>query len=72
MKPLTINDLKRECEKQIKLGNGNKVIMLSDDDEGNGFHYCWYTFCKADETILTDEYMIDEKIAKMEDTMILG
>ena len=71
MKPLTINDLKRECEKQIKLGNGNKVIMLSDDDEGNGFHYCWYTFCKADETVM-DTYMIDEKVAKMEDTMILG
>lgn len=71
MKPLTINDLKRECEKQIKLGNGNKVIMLSDDDEGNGFHYCWYTFCKADEQML-EEYMIDKSIAELEDTIILG
>lgn len=71
MKPLTINDLKRECEKQIKLGNGNKVIMLSDDDEGNGFHYCWYTFCKTDEQML-EEYMIDKSIAELEDTIILG
>lgn len=71
MKPLTINDLKRECEKQIKLGNGNKVIMLSDDDEGNGFHYCWYTFCKPDDQML-EECMIDKNIAELEDTIILG
>ena len=71
MKPLTIEDLLRECQKQIKAGNGKKVIMLSDDDEGNGYHYCWYTFSPADETSM-DTYMIDERIAKMEDTIILG
>lgn len=71
MKPLTINELYKECKKQIDEGNGNKVVMLSDDDEGNGFHYCWYTFSPADETVM-DTYMIDEKVAKIEDTIILG
>lgn len=70
-KPLTIEDLYRECKKQIDKGNGKKVIMISDDDEGNGFHYLWYSFCNADEVILND-YEIDERVAKMEDTITLG
>ena len=49
MKPLTIKDLYKECKKQIDNGNGDKVIMISNDDEGNGYHYLWYSFTtKAD------------------------
>lgn len=70
-KPLTVEVLYNECKKQIDKGNGKKVIMISDDDEGNGFHYLWYTFCKADETIL-DDYTIDERIATMDNTITLG
>lgn len=69
-KPITINQLKEYCEKQIKKGNGDKVIMISDDDEGNGFHYLWYSF-----TEIEDEYYdisIDERIASKENTIILG
>jgi len=69
MKPLTINDLYEECKKQIKKGNKDKVIMLSDDDEGNGFHYCWYAFTKIDGW--AKEY-VDKEIANEEDTIILG
>lgn len=75
MKPLTINELYKECEKQIKKGNGNKVIMLSDDDEGNGYHYCWYSFTNIEDaldTYIQDDYLINERIAKKEDTIILG
>lgn len=74
MKPLTIKDLKKECDIQIKKGNGDKVIMISDDDEGNGYHYCWYSFTPAKD-ILDNDYMcnpISEDIATMEDTVILG
>jgi len=78
MKPLTIKDLFNECKKQIALGNENKVIMISTDDEGNGYHYLWYSFTSATE-LLEDEdsyfdmsYLIDERIAKKEDTIILG
>ena len=73
MTPLTINELYKECEKQIKKGNGNKVIMLSDDDEGNGFHYCWYTFSACEDNISEyNDYLINEKVAKKEDTIMLG
>lgn len=67
-KPITINQLKKLCNEQIKKGNGNKVIMISDDDEGNGFHYLWYAFTEPDWYIQE----IDEEIAKAEETIILG
>ena len=69
-KPLTVKELKNLCEQEIKKGNGDKVILISDDDEGNGFHYLWYSF-----TEIEDEYYdisIDERIASRDDTIILG
>ena len=82
MKALTIKDLKKECEKQIKLGNGNKTIMISNDDEGNGYHYLWYSFMQIAELeepiefngklIQAEKIETDDSIAKHEDTIILG
>ncbi len=82
MKALTINDLMNECKKQIKLGNGDKTIMISQDDEGNGYHYLWYSFTSIEEyekpieynghNFQTDFYFANENVAKKEDTIILG
>ena len=69
-KPITVNKLKILCEEQIKKGNGNKVIMTSDDDEGNGYHYMWYDFTEAKELLTQDE--IVDSIASLENTIILG
>ena len=41
---LTVRDLLNECIKQIQLGNGNKKIFLATDEEGNGFHPCYFGF----------------------------
>lgn len=46
---MTIEQLYKECAKQIKNGNGNKTILISTDDEGNGFHVLFYTFSDAEE-----------------------
>lgn len=75
-KPLTVKQLYSECKKQIDAGNGDKVIMISQDDEGNGYHYLWYSFTPA-EGILDAPYAycesdFDKDIAEMDDTMILG
>ena len=70
-RPLTVKELEVLCKEEIKKGNGNKVIMLSDDDEGNGYHYCWYSFSTPEEALLQD-YQIAENIASKEDTIILG
>ena len=73
-KPITIKQLLELCKKEIVKGNGNKFIMISDDDEGNGYHYLWYAFCEGEEMRDVDSFdmCVDENVAKIEDTMILG
>jgi hypothetical protein len=44
MAQLTIRDLKRMCDEQIRKGNADKMIVISDDNEGNGFHGLFYGF----------------------------
>ena len=41
---MTIKTLKEECEKLIKMGYGEKHILISGDDEGNSFHELFYGF----------------------------
>lgn len=41
-KAITVKQLYAELGKLIKQGNGNRKIMLTDDDECNGIHQCWY------------------------------
>ena len=76
MKALTIKDLFNECKKQIIKGNGDKIIMISDDDEGNGYHYLWYSFADAKEILINEyedmSYMLSDDISKIENTIILG
>lgn len=50
MKELTINDLKVLVDKAIKDGHGDKVINLSNDDEGNGFHKMYYAITPVTES----------------------
>jgi hypothetical protein len=47
-KAYTINDLKKAVDAQISLGNGNKRILVSADDEGNGYHELFYLFTPAE------------------------
>ena len=48
--------------------------MLSDDDEGNGYHYLWYSFITANELdgVFELENSLDERIAPKDKTIILG
>lgn len=82
MKPITVTQLWSLCKEQMIKGNGEKVIMISSDDEGNSYHYLWYDFTTMDKMeepikIGDKEYQCpfefaDERIAKKEDTIILG
>ena len=72
-KPITVKQLKNLCEQEIKKGNGDKVIMISDDDEGNGYHYLWYSFTDFKEILdYACSSQFDERIASEDDTIILG
>lgn len=46
---ITVKELAVECMKQIEKGNGDKHILISDDDELNGLHTLFYGF--TDENI---------------------
>lgn len=69
MKPITVKQLHDLCKVEMMKGNGSKVIMISDDDEGNGYHYLWYAFYEIDE--LSKDF-VEEDIASKEDTITLG
>lgn len=79
-KPLTVKDLLKHCQDEIKKGRGDHIIMLSDDDEGNGYHYCWYSFTTpAELNSGLEEFGLDygidglnESIAPIDKTIILG
>ena len=41
MKGITVNQLAAMCKEQQELGNGDKEIIMTSDDEGNEFHQVW-------------------------------
>lgn len=49
MKQLTVNDLLKICKNEVKKGNGERIIVISDDNEGNGYHGLFYHFTIIDE-----------------------
>lgn len=79
-KPLTVKELLKHCQDEIKRGHGDHVIMLPDDDEGNGYHYCWYSFTTPEELLDGVELYgfetgidgLNESIAPKDKTIILG
>ena len=81
-KPITVRQLETYCKYQRLQGNGDKVIMISSDDEGNAYHYLWYEFTPMEKmeepiefngkTIECPFEFADERVAKKEDTIILG
>lgn len=72
-KPLTVKELAKLCQDEIKKGHGDCSIMISDDDEGNGYHYLWYSFITANELdgAFELENSLDERIAPKDKTIIL-
>ena len=57
MKAVTINELAKALQRQIKNGNGNKKILLSSDDYGNQYHEMFFTVTEIDSLGLA-EYQI--------------
>ena len=47
----TVKELFEACRIQIAKGNGDKHILISDDDEGNGFHTLFFLLTDSPETI---------------------
>lgn len=69
-KQMTVNDLFELCKEAIRKGHGNKNIVLSDDNEGNGYHGMFYGFTEITEGFEDEIY--DSVTNSARDTIILG
>ena len=50
MGQIKLKDLYLACKEQMEAGNGEKSLILSDDNEGNGYHGMFFTL-----TVITPE-----------------
>jgi len=48
---VTVAKLMKLCQDEIKRGNGNKIVLLSDDDELNGFHTLFEGFISSPKVV---------------------
>jgi hypothetical protein len=70
MSQVTVRELLKLCQNQVMIGNGDKHIVISDDNEGNGYHGMFYGFTPCTEEFVNDIY--DSQYQNEEDTIILG
>lgn len=64
-KGITIEQLYKECAKQIKAGNKDRHVMLSNDDEGNGYHELFFGFMPTKECV-SDDYLLPYGVTMQE------
>lgn len=67
----TIKDLFEACKEQIEAGNGDKQILISRDDEGNGYHRLNYLFVE-DVWDYTDNGEMRMSEEEFNNSIILG
>ena len=70
MDQLTVKQLLKYCQIEIEKGNGDKHIVVSDDNEGNGYHGLFYAFTPCTEEYQDEIY--DSRYSSGKDTVILG
>lgn len=68
-KQMTVERLLQLCIKEYEKGNGNKVIVISDDNEGNGYHGMFYGFTPVDGF---EDDIYDSQDEDCKNTIILG
>lgn len=67
---MTVEELFHACAEEMQKGNGGRIIQITTDDEGNGYHTLFFTFSPVDQNadaiedgLLHDSgYMPDEII----------
>ena len=69
MEQMTIEMLAKLCQAEIKKGNGKKKLVISDDNEGNGYHGMYYGFTDAKEF---EGEIYDSTEENVNNLMILG
>ena len=68
--PMTIDELIAEAQKAKKKFGGDKYVLISNDEEGNGYHECYFTFGDAES--LTGCYCEVPYDLELEECVTLG
>lgn len=70
---LSVEELYEELKIAIKNGNGKKKILLSNDDEGNGFHLMFYSISPARECVaFPHDLPYSVSMKDIDDYVVLG
>lgn len=64
-KGITIMQLYAKCMEQIRLGNADRHVMLSNDDEGNGYHELFFGFTPTEKCV-SDDYLLPYGVTMQE------
>lgn len=67
---VTVLQMYQSLQKAIKEGHGSKYLVLSDDNEGNGYHGCFYGISPLEPG--TIELVSDSQIMDPNKLMIIG
>lgn len=49
-KNITVKELRDRLDKHVRAGHGDRQIVISDDNEGNGFHGLFYEITIINKT----------------------
>lgn len=69
-KPVSVKDLRDKLDELIEKGKGDYPIFLTNDEEANGYHACWYLPTVADEcdeSGAADLYSLNDDSIVLED-----
>lgn len=67
---MTVKQLLKLCQEEVKKGNCDKFIVVADDNEGNSYHGMFYGFTDANELYGYEIY--DSCHTEPEEIIILG
>ena len=73
MAQMTVKRLYQELAIAIKLGHGDKFIIVADDNEGNGYHGMFYGITADPDLVkLADGDIYDSVETNTDNLVILG
>lgn len=72
MKQITVNELLKMCQQEVANGNGDRAIVIGDDNEGNGYHGMFFGFTKIEEEDKKYYLISDSQEYDINKILILG
>ena len=71
MEGMTVEELFHACAEEMQKGNGGRIIQITTDDEGNGYHTLFFTFSPVSDNAMAIEDRLLHDDGFMPDQIIL-